>query len=301
MTPQAILQMSKADLLAEISKFKVSPEDRLGLSEPNSKTLAILPWIQKEIGITIRKSEFKSWSLLSGISCPGAKDCRARAMLLDNGKRMLQRYEGSCYTCFAANDETQYDQTYAQRSRNRDLILARKDNPFEIAALILASMPRDRKGNVKLKIVRVHIGGDFFCLNYLLALCIVSRILESTRFYAYTKSLHFVKQLDCNASELPNLRIIISAGGLFDALIPELTKRGFHTATVVFSEAEATAKGLQIDHRDNLAAYGDRPFALLLHGTQAKGSEAAKAISALRKAGKGGYSRTTKTNKRAAA
>ena len=59
--------------------------------------------------------------------------------------------------------------------------------------------------------------------------------------------------------------------------------------TVVFSEEEAEQKGLEIDH-DDAHALGKKSFALLLHGTQPKGSEASKALQVLRKAGKGGYS-----------
>lgn len=299
MKAQEIFAATPKQLLAKTATYQVAKEDLLGLSKPNSKTLAMLPWIEQEMGVKIAQSEFMSWSVLSGISCPGAKDCRTKAVVQPNGKRKLHRYKGCKFSCFAANDEAMYNQTYAQRSHNREQILARKDDPFAIAALILASLPRDRRGNFKLKLVRIHIGGDFFCFNYLLALVIVARICESTRFYCYTKSLHFVRDLDCDASDLGNLRINLSVGGLFDALIPELVKRGFATATVVFSEAEAESKGLEIDHKDNLAAYGNAPFALLLHGPQEKGSEAAEAMKALRKAGKSGYSRKTKTNTRA--
>ena len=50
------------------------------------------------------------------------------------------------------------------------------------------------------------------------------------------------------------------------------------SALVVYSEAEAAALGLQIDHDDSLAAFGSESFALLLHGTQAKGTEASEAL-----------------------
>jgi len=77
-----------------------------------------------------------------------------------------------------------------------------------------------------------------------------------------------------------------SRGGWFDEKIEE---NAFKCAEVVFSEEEAAQKGLEIDHDDSHAAFGKESFALLLHGTQPKGSEASKALSKLRKAGKGGY------------
>ena len=60
----------------------------------------------------------------------------------------------------------------------------------------------------------------------------------------------------------------------------------------MFSEAEADALGLDIDHDDSHAArpsLAQQDFALLIHGTQPKDTEASKALKALK--GKGSYSR----------
>ena len=62
----------------------------------------------------------------------------------------------------------------------------------------------------------------------------------------------------------------------------------------MFSEQEAIDKGLEIDHDDSHAAFGKESFALLLHGTQPKGSAASQALSLLRKQGKRGYSASVK-------
>ena len=48
--------------------------------------------------------------------------------------------------------------------------------------------------------------------------------------------------------------------------------------------------GLEIDHDDTHAFESDESFALLLHGTQPAGSEAADALKVLKKKGKGSYS-----------
>ena len=59
---------------------------------------------------------------------------------------------------------------------------------------------------------------------------------------------------------------------------------------VVFSEDEAYERALAIDHDDSHAAvpsWSDNDFALLIHGVQPKGSEAGKAVVALK--GKGSY------------
>jgi hypothetical protein len=47
-------------------------------------------------------------------------------------------------------------------------------------------------------------------------------------------------------------------------------------AEVVFSEAEAKAKALPIDHTDDHAIQADHNFALLIHGNGAPGSLQAK-------------------------
>ena len=70
---------------------------------------------------------------------------------------------------------------------------------------------------------------------------------------------------------------------------------GFRFAKVVFSEAEAEELDLIIDHDDSHAAnptWRDESFALLIHGTQPAGSEAATALKELK--GKGSYSRKQK-------
>ena len=61
------------------------------------------------------------------------------------------------------------------------------------------------------------------------------------------------------------------------------------------------ANGLVIDHDDTSAYMQNNSFALLLHGTQPKGSKAAKALSALRKEGIGGYGKQKKARELAVA
>ena len=65
------------------------------------------------------------------------------------------------------------------------------------------------------------------------------------------------------------------------------------SAKVIFSEDEASY--MDIDHDDSHAArpsLKNQDFALLIHGTQPKGSTAAEALKALK--GKGSYSRKGK-------
>ena len=60
---------------------------------------------------------------------------------------------------------------------------------------------------------------------------------------------------------------------------PEVYKR---IAYVVYTEEEAEKLGLEIDHDDS-HCFGDKPFALLVHGSQEAGSEAAQAIAQRRR------------------
>jgi hypothetical protein len=64
------------------------------------------------------------------------------------------------------------------------------------------------------------------------------------------------------------------------------------SAKVFFSTEEAKALGLDIDHTDDLAISGSDDFALVIHGSQPAGSDASKALSANRKKGFTGYSKS---------
>jgi hypothetical protein len=136
-------------------------------------------------------------------------------------------------------------------------------------------------------ILRWHVGGDFFNSKYFFAAINVALMNPTKLFYAYTKSLRYWIQY---RDVLPlNFILTASRGGRDDWMISEY---GLRESIVVFSEAEAEEKGLEIDHDDSHAAipsWQDFSFALLIHGVQPKGSKASKALSALK--GKGSYGR----------
>jgi hypothetical protein len=133
-------------------------------------------------------------------------------------------------------------------------------------------------------VVRIHVSGDFYSQTYFDAWLEVARRRPDTLFYAYTKSLpYWVRRKD----ELPNnLVLTASYGGTHDHLIE---KHNLRYAKVVLSEAEAAPLGLELDHDDSHAMKQGPSFALLIHGSQPAGTEASKAISALRKQGEFGY------------
>ena len=124
--------------------------------------------------------------------------------------------------------------------------------------------------------MRVHVGGDYFSKNYLQAWIEVAKRNPAKVFFSYSKSLHLFKQF-----ALPeNLVLTASRGGKHDDLID---LHGWKEALVVYSEQEAIDKGLEIDHDDTHAAFGEENFALLIHGTQPKGSAASQALQAIKR------------------
>ena len=136
-------------------------------------------------------------------------------------------------------------------------------------------------------ILRVHVGGDFFHQRYFDAWLAIARLNPTKTFYAYTKSIHmWVARI----KTIPgNFKLNASRGGKYDNLIDEYKLK---EAVVVFSLEEAEAKNLEIDHNEKHAIQNTGSFALLIHGTQPKGSEASEALKSLKKQGiNSGYSR----------
>jgi hypothetical protein len=202
----------------------------------------------------------------------------------DNGKRKIKDCKDTQFRCFSASQEVQYTNVYNSRKHNFDLL--RKENHEGMVKLINDSLPENAG------IVRIHVAGDFFSLAYMHAWYEVAMLNPSVLFYAYTKSLRFWVG---GINELPilhNFVLTASYGGTHDHMINEFNLR---SAKVVFSEAEAAELGLEIDHDDSHAAkptLRDNSFALLIHGTQPKGSAASVALKELK--GQGSYSRRKK-------
>jgi hypothetical protein len=102
------------------------------------------------------------------------------------------------------------------------------------------------------------------------------------KFYAFTKSLNMWLNL---RNEIPdNVYLTASVGGTLDAMIPGNLDTFKRIAYVVYTEQQAAEQGLEIDHDDS-HCFGDKPFALLVHGSQRAGSDASKAISRRKKDG----------------
>ncbi len=213
-----------------------------------------------------------TFTLPAGYTCPGACECQSR---FDRKKRKVQDGKNTMYRCFMASREATYPTLRSSTDRNWKALIQAKTVEV-MTALIDISLPR--KFYTK---VRVHVGGDFFSLDYFVAWMEVARSNPDRLFYAYTKSLHFWR--DAMFLIPQNFVLTASRGGKFDHLIDELNLR---EAIVVYHPEEAEAMGLEIDHDDSLAQNPKvKKFALLIHGPGAAGSKHSKARQRLKREG----------------
>lgn len=231
---------------------------------------------------TVIKGQVWTFSELSGHTCPFALDCFSKAVDVD-GKRHIEDGKYTKFRCFSASQEALFPGVYNARKHNTDLVTACK-TAEDYAHLIQTSLP------AKAKYIRIHVGGDFRLKRHFQAWNAVAQLNPDKVFYAYTKALPFWVQLKDSLAD--NFVLTASRGGKRDDLIDS---EGLREAVVVFSEDEAKSLGLEIDHDDSHAALPslrNQSFALLIHGTQPKGSEAAKAVATLD--GKGTYGKGAK-------
>ena len=245
----------------------------LKFSKANAKTQALKNDSELADYLT-GKRKIYSLDLLSGWSCPHAKDCLSKAIITDEGKRKIKDGKHTKFRCFSASQEVQYNGVYNLRKHNFDSL--RKLSTNEMITLINDSLPKNAG------IVRIHVAGDFFNLDYMRAWYSVALANPNTLFYAYTKSLRFWHDIN-ESPTLHNFVLTASYGGRDDWRIDEYDMR---FAKVVYSEQEAHDLGLAIDHDDTHAAkpsLRNQSFALMLHGTQPKGSEAADALKVLKR------------------
>ena len=224
------------------------------------------------------------FSLPAGKTCPGADQCKSMALIDDNGKRFIQDGPNTQFRCFAASAEVQYDGPFKNRAENYTQIqTALKQGLFNCVELINSSIQKKR--SKKTTKVRIHESGDFFSGAYLDAWIVVARHNPDLKFYCYTKSLQLFLYLPLPS----NFYMTASCGGKFDYAIED----GFFPrySKVVMYQEDADALGLEVDHDDS-HCFGDKPFALLVHNIQPKGSEWGKAIRIRRAKGQfGGYNK----------
>ena len=240
--------------------------DKLKFGDPNAKLKKMI----KKVGLVL-----KTFTLPAGHTCPAAKDCFSRA---DRETGKVTDGPDTVFRCFMASAEARSPSLRKLVWHHLELIKealkrdaqAGFENMPHTSQLINKSLPK------KFDIMRVHVGGDYFNKEYLQAWIEVAKLNPDKVFYSYSKSLHLFKQF-----ALPeNLVLTASRGGKHDDLID---LHGWKEALVVYSEEEAAERGLEIDHDDTHAAFGEENFALLIHGTQPAGSMASQALQAIKR------------------
>lgn len=244
--------------LQQTGKINTEEDCVLTISEPNSK---------------LGQINAPSLSLPAGYTCPFADICKSFAHPTGGKFKSNQKSikDVGDIRCYAASAEMTYPNVRNLRWRNFDLIKdTYKSNGVNgITNLLLKSINHYETKKGKITVFRIHDSGDFFEQYYLDAWIETAKQRPDILFYAYTKSLPFWKE---RKSEIPkNLRLVASEGGKADKLID---KEGFRKAVIVKDTGEAIRKKLNVDVNDFLAAFGDKDFALLLHGVQSKESGA---------------------------
>jgi hypothetical protein len=207
--------------------------------------------------------KLSTFSLLSGYTCPGAKDCQSFAVETPEGMR-IRDGKHTKFRCFSASQEVLFPNVYKSRKHNTELLNIAAQSIEQAAGYIVDSIPP------KSNLIRIHVAGDFKTLNYFDAWLNAIRQFPNKLFYAYTKSIPFwVKRKD---SIPTNFILTASIGGQYDELALE---HKFRTATVYENET-MVPDGMPIDHTDEYAAlpiHANTNFALLEHGIQ-KGRKA---------------------------
>lgn len=237
------------------------------------------------------------FSLPAGYTCPHAGVCKAMAdrttgKLMDNVHTLAADGVDE-YRCFAAMSEARSKNARDARWHNWELLRACFQHNTDVVGSLAGLIELSLLAQDKLyPLVRIHEAGDFFNELYMQAWMQVAERYPDHTFYAYTKSLGMWYNLH---PFIPaNFYLTASFGGTLDYLLTKYSNVYKRIAYVVYSEEEAAARGLEIDHDDS-HCLGDKPFALLIHSTQRAGSKAQEALMRNRKQGKfAGYNKDNK-------
>jgi hypothetical protein len=225
------------------------------------------------------------FNIPAGYACPHAGVCKTMADRVTGKIMDLPQFTGTEadeYRCFAAMAETRPTVREA-RWHNWDLLREVMYMGGDQAMLIRDLIDLSLMVQPEKDLIRVHEAGDFWTEQYMRAWFMVAASRPHQKFYAYTKSLGM--WLNLKDIIPPNFYLTASQGGTLDYLIPKYPEVFQRIAHVVYTEEEAQERGLSVDHDDS-HCLGDKPFALLVHGSQRAGSDAMKALTQRKKEGK---------------
>lgn len=235
------------------------------------------------------------FNLPAGYACPHAGVCKTFADRTTGTITDLPQLTGTKadeFRCFAAMAETRPAVREA-RWYNWDLLRETIHSNGNQAMLLRDLIDLSLLMQPQRDLVRIHESGDFWNENYMKAWMMVAQCRPEQKFYAYTKSLGMWYNLRDMIP--PNFYLTASCGGTLDYLIEKYPDVYQRISYVVYTEEQAAERGLEIDHDDS-HCLGDKPFALLVHGSQRAGSAASQAIAQRKKTG--GFIGYGKTNKK---
>jgi hypothetical protein len=235
------------------------------------------------------KLEWPYFSLPAGYTCPFATVCKNFPAKwegpIKGGKwkkpasweKNVKPGPQAEIMCYAARAQGQYPGANVQAFKNLDL-LKRMKTKEKMSNLIIKSI--EYHGLANTDILRIHEAGDFFSQDYFDAWIEVAKKMPQTLFYAYTVSLPYYM---ARKNSLPkNFKVIASMDKHNEKFIMD---NGLRYSRVVGTEEEARVLGLPIDVDDSIAWSSDDSFALVIHGSQPKGSEAAETLKQNKKSG----------------
>lgn len=254
------------------------------------KANAKLKGLEKALGKRVY-----TFSLMSGHTCPYAKDCHSQAVpQLDNSWKIVDG-EHTQFRCFSASEEVIYPNVRESRINNMQLVEYAAESIGRAFDCIDANFPKD------CEVLRIHVGGDFKTQAYFDAWVEYAEYRPDVIFYAYTKSLPFwVNRI----GKIPNNFVLTASyGGYRDKLIAEHNLRyalvvnpALPSHFIVDSNTAIVDNVVyEIDHDDSHAAKQGPSFALVLHGIQPKNSKASEGLKMLK--GFGSYNQKNGANK----
>jgi len=221
------------------------------------------------------------FNLPSGFTCPFAKSCRTFSDPKTGKITDAQRGDDqNIFRCFSASSEARSPSARALRWHNYDLL--RKENVYSMRDLIVQSILAAGKMFSSEGLCRIHESGDFFSQDYMHAWFLVATQFPNMKFYAYTKSLDYWFNMYCHIPS--NLYLTASRGGALDYMIDKFPDIFYRYSQVVYTQQEADSLGLEVDHDDS-HCFVNKPFALLVHGTQPAGSIASQHLARRKKQG----------------
>lgn len=215
-----------------------------------------------------------SFSIMSGHNCPYAHDCHSRAVIQDDGRWKIEDGKYTLFRCFSASQEVLFPALRQQRINNMQLVEVAAKSVKRAVDTILYNLPSD------CEVLRIHVGGDFRTKPYMKSWVEAARQTPSVLFYAYTKSIPFWLALQHTIPE--NMVLNASWGGKCDGFIEQYKLQSAR----VYLYANEVPDGMPIDDDDSHATIRGGDFALIIHGSQPAGTDAAKAVAKQRKGAK---------------